>query len=96
MDRQHSVMHKMTTQFDRLEQQESAGLRSILFRHLDGYPIAPTIVCLKRHGVLDLFASRQTVGLEHVVEHTGGNEDYLQVAMRLLCQQDDYDCSGHR
>ena len=62
-------------------------MRSVLFRHLDGFPICSTILALKRHGVLDLFDSSPTVPLDHIVEKCGGNEGYLQVAMRLLCSQ---------
>ena len=80
-------MKTSTPQFRSLDRQERAGLRSILFRHLDGYSIAPTIMGLKRHGVLGLFDSSQTVGLDRIVDHTGGSEGYLQVAMRLLCSQ---------
>jgi len=64
-----------------------AVLRGHLFRYLDGFPIAPTIHALRRHGVLDLFSGEQTLGLEEIARRSGGNEGYLQVALRLLCSQ---------
>ena len=70
-----------------LDREQNTRLRSVLFRHLDGFPIVPTMISLKRHGVLELFENRQTLDLNRIVEHTGGNEGYLQVAMRLLCSQ---------
>lgn len=62
-------------------------MRGALFRYLDGFPIAPTIIALDRHGVLDLFDEQQTWSLEEIVGRCGGNEGYLQVALRLLCSQ---------
>ena len=73
-----------TTQLSR---QENAALRSILFRHLDGFPIGPTISALNRNGVLTLFHQSPTVSLGEITRHTRGNEGYLQVAMRLLASQ---------
>ncbi|MFT5112913.1 MAG: hypothetical protein ACI8P9_002241 [Parasphingorhabdus sp.] len=73
--------------FKPLSRNETSALRSVLFRHLDGFPIAPTIMALKRHGVLDLFENKPTVPLEQILSTCGGNEGYLQVAMRLLCSQ---------
>ena len=80
-------MNKPLQPLKLLDREQSAGLRSVLFRHLDGFPIVPTMIALQQHGVLALFESRQTVNLATIVEHTGGNEGYLQVAMRLLCSQ---------
>ena len=59
----------------------------MLFRYLDGFSIAPTISALGRHAVLDLFEERQTWSLDEIVTRCGGNEGYLQVALRLLCSQ---------
>ena len=70
-----------------LSRQDSSELRSILFRHLDGFPIAPTIAALHKNKVLDLFSLSNTIPLEHITDYTQGNEGYLQVAMRLLCSQ---------
>ena len=59
----------------------------MLFRYLDGFPIAPTITALERHSVLDMFRASQTLGLADIVRRSGANEGYLQVALRLLCSQ---------
>ena len=67
--------------------QQRDRFRSHLFRYLDGFPIAPTITALEKHGVLYLFRASQTVSLEDVVRQCGCNEGYLQVALRLLCSQ---------
>ena len=70
-----------------LGRRQQSVLRSRLFRHLDGFPIAPTMVSLKSHGVLDLFAKGGTVSLDDITSQCQGNEGYLQVALRLLCSQ---------
>ncbi len=62
-------------------------LLGALFRYLDGFPIAPTITALDRHAIFDLFEEKQTWSLEKIVGRCGGNEGYLQVALRLLCSQ---------
>jgi hypothetical protein len=64
-----------------------AQLRGVLFRYLDGFPVAPTVVSLQRHSVLEMFAASQTLELGEIVRRCGGNEGYLQVALRLLCSQ---------
>ena len=66
---------------------KNAELRGVLFRYLDGFPIAPTISALERHSVLGMFRARQTLELADIVRRSGGNEGYLQVALRLLCSQ---------
>jgi hypothetical protein len=66
---------------------EHAQLRSVLFRYLDGFPLAPTVVALQRHAVLDLLRENQTADLDEIVRRCAGNEGYLQVALRLLCSQ---------
>ena len=66
---------------------KNAENRGILFRYLDGFPIAPTITALNGHAVLELFRASQTMELADIVRQSGGNEGYLQVALRLLCSQ---------
>ena len=71
----------------KLGRSQQSALRSRLFRHLDGFPIAPTMVALKTRGVLDLFSKGGTVSLDDITSQCQGNEGYLQVALRLLCSQ---------
>lgn len=70
-----------------LNRQENSELRSILFRHLDGFPVASTLSALHKNKVTDLFNQASTIPLDQIVQCTQGNEGYLQVAMRLMCSQ---------
>lgn len=70
-----------------LNREENTELRSILFRHLDGFPVASTLSALHDIGVPELFNLSSTIPLDRIVEYTNGNAGYLQVAMRLMCSQ---------
>ena len=61
----------------KLDRNQQSALRSRLFRHLDGFPLAPTMVALKSRGVLDLFSKGGTVSLDDITAQSQGNEGYL-------------------
>jgi hypothetical protein len=64
---------------------EKAGVRSVIFHHLSGMVLAPTVKALHDRNVFELFADRSRwVELDHIVERTHGNRGYLRVALRLL------------
>jgi hypothetical protein len=68
-----------------MKEDEKAGVRATVFRHLSGIVLAPTVKALWDRKVFDLFDSvGKLVGLDEVVEKTGGNRGYVRVALRLL------------
>ena len=64
---------------------EKASVRKLVFSHLAGIVLAPTVEALWDRKVFDLFSGASpAVTLDQVVEHTHGNRGYLHVALRLL------------
>ena len=70
-----------------LSREESAILRSDIFRHLDGIATAPTAYALGKKGVLDYLLENKTASLKTLTNHFSSNEGYLNVALRILCSQ---------
>lgn len=70
-----------------LSREESAILRSDIFRHLDGIATAPTAYALGKKGVLDYLLEHKTASLKTLTNHFSSNEGYLNVALRILCSQ---------
>jgi hypothetical protein len=65
--------------------QEKARVRAVVFDHLSGVALAPTVKALADRKVFELFAGQDSkVTLDEVVNWTGGNRGYSRVAMRLL------------
>lgn len=64
--------------------QEKAAVRGLVFGHLAGLVLAPTVKALAERGVLDLLCGSEWVDIDRIVEHTCGNRGYVQVALRLL------------
>ena len=64
---------------------ERAGVRTLVFNHLAGIVLAPTVKALWDRKVFDLF-NRPSLWteFEEIVQHTHGNRGYLRVALRLL------------
>ena len=68
-----------------IDDHEKAGVRSVVFHHLSGMVLAPTVKALHDRNVFELFADRSGwVELDQIVERTHGNRGYLRVALRLL------------
>ena len=64
---------------------EKAGVRTVVFHHLSGMVLAPTVKALHDRNVFELFTNRSGwVELDQIVERTHGNRGYLRVALRLL------------
>ena len=64
---------------------EKASVRKLVFSHLAGIVLAPTVEALWDRKVFDLFEGPSaSVTLAQVAEHTHGNPGYLHVALRLL------------
>jgi hypothetical protein len=62
-----------------------AQIRGVVFGHLAGIVLAPTVKALWDRRVFDLFdAPDQWVDLDRVLEHTRANRGYLRAALRLL------------
>jgi len=65
--------------------EEKSGVRTVLFNHLAGVVIVPTLKALLDRKVFDLFGfSSEPVELDQIVSRTHGNRGYLRVAFRLL------------
>jgi hypothetical protein len=64
---------------------ERAGVRALVFQHLAGLVLAPTVKALWDRKVFDLFRGPfLATDLDEIVQHTHGNRGYLRVALRLL------------
>jgi hypothetical protein len=68
-----------------ITEDEKAGVRAIIFHHLAGIVVVPTLKALYDGKVFELFSHVQApVELDRIVEQTHGNRGYLRVALRLL------------
>ena len=68
-----------------LADDEKSSVRKLVFNHLAGIVLAPTIKALADRKVFELFGgSGSWTGLEEIVEFTHGNRGYLRVALRLV------------
>ena len=64
---------------------EKAGVRALVFQHLAGIVLAPTVKALWDRKVFDLFRGPSlATDLDEIVRQTHGNRGYLRVALRLL------------
>jgi hypothetical protein len=64
---------------------ERASVRNLVFNHLAGIVLAPTVKALWDRKVFDLFhGPARWIQFDEIVEHTHGNRGYLRVALRLL------------
>jgi hypothetical protein len=68
-----------------ISESQKTEVRAILFHHLAGIILAPTIKALADRKVFELFHSTSIeITLDEIVERTRGNRGYLRVALRLL------------
>lgn len=70
-----------------LSSTQRAGVRSLIFRHLDGFAIASSALALIRGGVLDKLSDGQKHDLADLTKMSMANEGYLNVALRILSSQ---------
>jgi hypothetical protein len=68
-----------------LLEDEKAAVRAVLFHHLAGIAMAPTVKALWDRKVFDLFdGSSEWLSLDEIVNRTHGNRGYMRIALRLL------------
>jgi hypothetical protein len=68
-----------------LGEKEKAEVRALLFGHLSGIVLAPTVKALWDRRVFDLFGSAgEWMQFERIAQETRANRGYLRVALRLL------------
>lgn len=70
-----------------LSSTQRAGVRSLIFRHLDGFAIASSALALIRGGVLDRLKDGNKHDLDDLVKNSMANEGYINVALRILSSQ---------
>ena len=70
-----------------LSAEEKRLYRSELFRHLDGIVTAPVAYSLFQKGVLTQLLELQNTTLDTLNAQVGGNEGYMNVALRVLASQ---------
>jgi hypothetical protein len=70
---------------DPISEAEKAGVRAVVFNHLAGLVVAPTVSALWERGALEMFAGTSApVEFSDMVARTHANPGYLRVALRLL------------
>jgi hypothetical protein len=66
-------------------QDEKAQVRTVVFNHLAGIVLAPTVKALWERGVFEVFDGfAPWIDLDRVLARTSANRGYLRVALRLL------------
>lgn len=70
-----------------MNQKEKKSLRGILFRHLDGIAIAPTVSALHKGGICSYILQHPHVNFQKLSSEFETNAGYLNVALRLLASQ---------
>ena len=66
---------------------EKKKLRSILFRHLDGIAIIPTVHALNEIGIINFIKEHHVFRFTDLQSNFKTNGGYLNVALRLLASQ---------
>jgi hypothetical protein len=81
-----ATLHKTPTTTDTVAPGDmKKTLRAVIFGHLAGLVLAPTVKALDDRGILQLLSeSPSWVRFDQIVTYSRGNPGYLQVAMRLL------------
>jgi hypothetical protein len=73
----------VTTSF--IGEDEKAQVRAVVFGHLAGVVLAPTVKAMWDRRVFDLFGSAgEWVDFDRIAQETRANRGYLRVALRLL------------
>ncbi|MGC2540209.1 MAG: hypothetical protein WA372_03355, partial [Candidatus Sulfotelmatobacter sp.] len=68
-----------------ISEEEKAQVRGVLFGHLSGIVLVPTVKALWDRRVFSLFGSvNECVEFDQFVQETRANRGYLRVALRLL------------
>ena len=61
----------------------NAEVRSVVFAHLAGLVVAPTLAALEKGNVLHLLKTASWVDFDQLAEHSKANRGYLRIALRL-------------
>ena len=70
------------------KKQNNTELRSILFKHLDGIVLLPSIAALNKGGIVDLILQKKSVSLSAIQNYNQAcNLGYINIALRLLSSQ---------
>jgi len=64
--------------------QDKAAVRAVVFGHLAGIALAPTVKALADRGTFEVLSGPGWIETDEIVDRTCGNRGYLQVALRLL------------
>ena len=70
-----------------MNREEKKSLRGILFRHLDGIAVAPTVSALYKGGISSYILQNPNFSFQNLSSEFEINEGYLNVALRLLASQ---------
>jgi len=70
-----------------MNREDKKGLRSILFRHLDGIAVAPTVLALYKGGISEYILHHPHFNFKELLRNFETNAGYLNVALRLLASQ---------
>ena len=70
-----------------MNREEKKALRSILFRHLDGIAVCPTVCALHEGGISEYILKHPHFSLQTLSKEFETNAGYLNVALRLLTSQ---------
>jgi hypothetical protein len=74
-----------SAELEALTRAEKAAVRGLVFQHLAGIVIAPTVKALADRGVFALLGDAPSgISFDEIVERVAGNRGYLRVALRLL------------
>src|SRR5208282_2013930 len=78
-------LKKMHPAVTSIGEEEKAQVRAVVFGHLAGIVLAPTVKALWDRRVFELFgAAGEWVDFDRIVQETRANRGYLRVALRLL------------
>ena len=58
--------------------------RKILFEHLDGIVLIPTIINLKKTGILNIISDKISFTINDINKHKEVNIGYLNISLRTL------------
>ncbi|MDP6853627.1 MAG: class I SAM-dependent methyltransferase [Candidatus Marinimicrobia bacterium] len=70
-----------------MDKEQKKYLRGILFRHLDGLAIAPTVSALEEGGINTFIKNNPEFTFTQILENFELNPGYMNVALRLLASQ---------
>jgi len=61
-----------------------SNYREILFKHLDGIVLIPTIIGLKKTGILNSISNKISFSINEINENNNFNVGYLNISLRTL------------